>query len=428
MSKKVAFQTLGCKLNFSETSTVSRLFINEGFEKVEFNEIADIYIINTCSVTQQAESKCRNAISRAHRLSPNAFIAVIGCYAQLKPKEIAKLKGVDIVLGANEKFKLFSYIDNLNKKIVPEIHSCEIDDVNVFLPAFSLNDRTRSFLKVQDGCDYECAYCTIPKARGKSRNETINKTIEVAKQAINNGIKEIILTGVNTGDFGRSTGEKFINLIKELDKLEISRYRISSIEPNLLSTEILQFCNNSKAFLPHYHIPLQSGSDTLLKAMQRRYNTKLYSDRVNEIKKLNPNIAIGVDVIVGFPGETDELFEETYNFINNLDISYLHVFSYSERPGTKSITIKNKVLHKKIQQRSKKLHILSEKKKRYFYEQNLGKTFNVLFESSSKNKMFGFTDNYIKVEHKYDSNLINKIVKIKLNKINENGDIDGVLI
>jgi len=428
MSKKVAFQTLGCKLNFSETSTVSRLFINEGFEKVEFNEIADIYIINTCSVTQQAESKCRNAISRAHRLSPNAFIAVIGCYAQLKPKEIVKLKGVDIVLGANEKFKLFSYIDNLNKKIVPEIHSCEIDDVNVFLPAFSLNDRTRSFLKVQDGCDYECAYCTIPKARGKSRNETINKTIEVAKQAINNGIKEIILTGVNTGDFGRSTGEKFINLIKELDKLEISRYRISSIEPNLLSTEILQFCNNSKAFLPHYHIPLQSGSDTLLKAMQRRYNTKLYSDRVNEIKKLNPNIAIGVDVIVGFPGETDELFEETYNFINNLDISYLHVFSYSERPGTKSITIKNKVLHKKIQQRSKKLHILSEKKKRYFYEQNLGKTFNVLFESSSKNKMFGFTDNYIKVEHKYDSNLINKIVKIKLNKINENGDIDGVLI
>ena len=427
MSKKVAFQTLGCKLNFSETSTVSRLFANEGFEKVGFNEKADIYIINTCSVTQQAESKCRNAISRAHRLSPNAFIAVIGCYAQLKPEEIVKLNGVDIVLGANEKFNLFSYIDNLEKKAVPEIHSCEIDDVNVFLPAFSSNDRTRSFLKVQDGCDYECAYCTIPKARGKSRNETINKTIEIAKQAINSGVKEIILTGVNTGDFGRSTGEKFIDLIKELDKLDISRYRISSIEPNLLSTDILEFCHNSTAFLPHYHIPLQSGSDTLLKVMQRRYNTKLYANRVSEIKKLDKSNAIGVDVIVGFPGETDELFEETYNFLNNLDISYLHVFSYSERPGTKSISIKNKVTPQKIQERSKRLHILSEKKKRYFYEQNLGKEFNVLFESSSKNKMFGFTENYIKIEHDFNPELINKIVKIKLEKINENGDVEGVL-
>ncbi len=428
MSKKVAFQTLGCKLNFSETSTVSRLFANEGFEKVGFNEKADIYIINTCSVTQQAESKCRNAISRAHRLSPNAFIAVIGCYAQLKPQEIVKLEGVDIVLGANEKFNLFRYIDNLNKKKVPEIHSCEIDNVNVFLPAFSSNDRTRSFLKVQDGCDYECTYCTIPKARGKSRNETISKTIEIAKQAINSGVKEIILTGVNTGDFGRSTNEKFIDLIKELDKLDISRYRISSIEPNLLSSEILEFCNKSTAFLPHYHIPLQSGSDTLLKVMQRRYNTKLYADRVNEIKKISSNIAIGVDVIVGFPGETDELFEETYNFLNNLDISYLHVFSYSERPGTKSISIKNKVSPQKIQERSKKLHILSEKKKRYFYEQNLGKTYNVLFESSSKDKMYGFTENYIKVEHSFNSNLINKIVKIKLEIINENGDVYGVLV
>ena len=427
MSKKVAFQTLGCKLNFSETSTVSRLFANEGFEKVGFNQKADIYIINTCSVTQQAESKCRNAISRAHRLSPNAFIAVIGCYAQLKPEEIVKLKGVDIVLGANEKFNLFAYIDNLDKKIVPEIHSCEIDEVNSFLPAFSSNDRTRSFLKVQDGCDYECAYCTIPKARGKSRNETIKKTIEVAKQAIESGVKEIILTGVNTGDFGRSTGEKFIDLIKELDKLDITRYRISSIEPNLVSTEVIEFCDNSTAFLPHYHIPLQSGSDTLLKTMQRRYNTKLYADRVAEIKALNPNIAIGVDVIVGFPGETDELFEETYNFLNNLDISYLHVFSYSERPDTKSVNLDNKVTPQKIQERSKKLHILSEKKKRYFYEQNLRKEFNVLFESSSKNKMYGFTENYIKVEHNFDEKLINKIIKVKLLSINEDGDVDCII-
>ena len=428
MNKKVAFQTLGCKLNFSETSTVSRLFADKGFQKVGFNEKADIYIINTCSVTQQAESKCRNAISRAHRLSPNAFIAVIGCYAQLKPEDIVKLEGVDIVLGANEKFNLFAYIDNLEKKEVPEIHSCEIDEVNSFLPAFSSNDRTRSFLKIQDGCDYECAYCTIPKARGKSRNETISKTINVAKQAIKSGVKEIILTGVNTGDFGRTTNEKFIDLLKELDKLDISRYRISSIEPNLISTEVLEFCNNSKAFLPHYHIPLQSGSDTLLKAMKRRYNTKLYADRVNEIKNLNNNIAIGVDVIVGFPGETDILFEETYNFLNNLNISYLHVFSYSERPGTKSIEIDNKVSPQKIQERSKKLHILSDKKKRYFYEQNLGKVFNVLFESSSADKMYGFTENYIKIEHDFDENLINNIVRIKLDKINENGNIEGSIL
>lgn len=427
MNKKVAFQTLGCKLNFSETSTVSRLFANHGFEKVGFNQKADIYIINTCSVTAQAESKCRNAISRAHRLSPNAFIAVIGCYAQLKPKEIVNLEGVDIVLGANEKFNLFEYINNLDKKVVPEIHSCEIDEVNSFLPAFSSNDRTRSFLKVQDGCDYECAYCTIPKARGKSRNETIEKTVAIANKAIESGVNEIILTGVNTGDFGRSTNESFLDLIKELDKLNITRYRISSIEPNLISSEVLEFCHNSKSFLPHYHIPLQSGSDTLLKLMRRRYNTMLYADRVAEIKALNPNIAIGVDVIVGFPGETDELFEETYNFLNNLDISYLHVFSYSERPGTKSIEITPKVTPQKIQERSKKLHILSEKKKRYFYEQNLNKEFNVLFESSSGNNMHGFTENYIKIEHKYNKKFINKIIKFKLEKINENGNIEGTI-
>ncbi len=421
--KKVAFHTLGCKLNFSETSTISRLFEENNFKRVEFNEIADIYIINTCSVTAQAESKCRNAINKVHRLSPNAFIAVIGCYAQLKPEEIVKIEGVDIVLGANEKFNLFSYINNLEKKIVPEIHSCEIDEVSSFLSAFSSNDRTRSFLKVQDGCDYECSYCTIPKARGKSRNESIAKTINIAKKAVLSGVKEIILAGVNIGDFGKSTNEKFIDLIRELDKINITRIRISSIEPNLLTDEILEFCNNSKAFLPHFHIPLQSGSNSILKLMKRRYNTNFYKEKIDLIKYINRQTAIGVDVIVGFPGETDELFEETYNFLNDLNISYLHVFSYSERSGTKSVEIKPKIQAKKIQERSKKLHILSDKKKRYFYEQNLNKIYNVLFEESSTSKIYGFTENYIKVEMDFDEKLINKIVQVRLKNINESGNV-----
>jgi threonylcarbamoyladenosine tRNA methylthiotransferase MtaB len=421
--KKVAFHTLGCKLNFSETSTISRLFEENNFKRVEFNEIADIYIINTCSVTAQAESKCRNAINKVHRLSPNAFIAVIGCYAQLKPEEIVKIEGVDIVLGANEKFNLFSYINNLEKKIVPEIHSCEIDEVSSFLSAFSSNDRTRSFLKVQDGCDYECSYCTIPKARGKSRNESIEKTINIAKKAVLSGVKEIILAGVNIGDFGKSTNEKFIDLIRELDKINITRIRISSIEPNLLTDEILEFCNNSKAFLPHFHIPLQSGSNSILKLMKRRYNTNFYKEKIDLIKYINRQTAIGVDVIVGFPGETDELFEETYNFLNDLNISYLHVFSYSERSGTKSVEIKPKIQAKKIQERSKKLHILSDKKKRYFYEQNLNKIYNVLFEESSTSKIYGFTENYIKVEMDFDEKLINKIVQVRLKNINESGNV-----
>jgi threonylcarbamoyladenosine tRNA methylthiotransferase MtaB len=421
--KKVAFHTLGCKLNFSETSTISRLFEENNFKRVEFNEISDIYIINTCSVTAQAESKCRNAINKVHRLSPNAFIAVIGCYAQLKPEEIVKIEGVDIVLGANEKFNLFSYINNLEKKIVPEIHSCEIDEVSSFLSAFSSNDRTRSFLKVQDGCDYECSYCTIPKARGKSRNESIAKTINIAKKAVLSGVKEIILAGVNIGDFGKSTNEKFIDLIRELDKINITRIRISSIEPNLLTDEILEFCNNSKAFLPHFHIPLQSGSNSILKLMKRRYNTNFYKEKIDLIKYINRQTAIGVDVIVGFPGETDELFEETYNFLNDLNISYLHVFSYSERSGTKSVEIKPKIQAKKIQERSKKLHILSDKKKRYFYEQNLNKIYNVLLEESSTSKIYGFTENYIKVEMDFDEKLINKIVQVRLKNINESGNV-----
>lgn len=430
LNKKVAFHTLGCKLNFSETSTIARLFENKGFEKVPFNSKADIYIINTCTVTAQADSKCRNAISRAHRQNPDAFIAVIGCYAQLKPKEIVDIPGVDIVLGANEKFNLFTYIDNLEKKKVPEIHSCEIEDVNNFFPAYSSNDRTRSFLKVQDGCDYECAYCTIPKARGKSRNQSIEETVKTAKEAINAGAKEIILTGVNIGDFGRSTNENFLELIKELDKLPVDRYRISSIEPNLINDDVIKFCAESKSILPHFHIPLQSGSDSILAMMKRRYNTKMYSERIATINKLIPNAGIGVDVIVGFPGETDELFNETYNFINSLDISYLHVFSYSERPGTASAKMKNKIPGKTIQERSKRLHILSDKKKRAFYEKNIGKTFNVLFESMNKeNGLFsGFTENYINVEMPSGENLKNKIVKVKITGINERGNASAELV
>jgi len=425
MIKKVAFHTLGCKLNFSETSTVARLFANNGYSRVMFNEKADIYIINTCSVTAQAERKCRTAIKKVQKINKEAFVAVIGCYAQLKPKEIIAIAGVDLVLGANEKFNLFAYIDNLKKKNIPEIHSCEIDEVNTFLPAFSSNDRTRSFLKVQDGCNYECTYCTIPKARGKSRNQNIAKTIDIAKLAIASGVKEIILTGVNTGDFGKSTGENFIDLVKELDKLEgITRYRISSIEPNLITDEIIDFVANSKSFLPHFHIPLQSGCNNILAKMQRRYKRELYAEKVAKIKAIMPNASIGVDVIVGFPGETDEDFKATYDFINELNISYLHVFSYSERAGTKSIEIKPKVASEKITNRSKKLHILSDKKTRYFYEQNLNTEVKVLFESTSKgNKMLGFSENYLKIEHEFDADLINKIVKAKTIEINENGNI-----
>ncbi len=424
LNKKVAFHTLGCKLNFSETSTIARLFENKGFEKVKFNEKADIYIINTCTVTAQADSKCRNAIAKAHRINPDAFIAVIGCYAQLKPEEIINIKGVDIVLGANEKFNLFSYIDDLSKRKTPEIYSCEIDEVNNFFPAYSSNDRTRSFLKIQDGCDYECSYCTIPKARGRSRNDTIENTVRLAKDAIKSGAKEIILTGVNIGDFGRTTNETFFDLIKELDKLDINRYRISSIEPNLITDEIITFCANSKAFLPHFHIPLQSGSDTILRLMQRRYNTKMYKSRIEKINELFENAAIGVDVIVGFPGETDELFEETYNFLNSLNISYLHVFSYSERPNTKSVTLKNKVNQNVIAKRSKMLHILSDKKKRHFYEKNIGKTYNVLFEAVNKDgTISGFTENYITVELNNSTDLHNKIRKVKLTAINEKGNM-----
>jgi len=425
MTKKVAFHTLGCKLNFSETSTVARLFENKGYERVGINEKADIYIINTCSVTAQAERKCRTAIKKVQKINKEAFVAVIGCYAQLKPKEIIAIEGVDLVLGANEKFNLFSYIEDLKKKKSPEIHSCEIDEVNSFLPAFSSNDRTRSFLKVQDGCDYECAYCTIPKARGKSRNHNIAKTVEVAKQAVESGVKEIILTGVNTGDFGRSTGEKFIDLVKELDKIEgINRYRISSIEPNLITDEIIDFVANSKSFLPHFHIPLQSGCNKILAKMQRRYKRELYAEKVAKIKAVMPNASIGVDVIVGFPSESDEDFKSTYDFINGLNISYLHVFSYSERPGTKSIDIKPKVSSEKITERSKKLHILSDKKTRYFYEQNLNKEINVLFETTNEGKlMHGFTENYLKIEHEFDKNLINKIVKVKTIGISESGNV-----
>ncbi|NOZ47565.1 MAG: tRNA (N(6)-L-threonylcarbamoyladenosine(37)-C(2))-methylthiotransferase MtaB [Chlorobi bacterium] len=423
--KRVAFHTLGCKLNFSETSSIARLFGNNGFERVDFNEKADIYVINTCSVTEIANKKCRQSVKKAIKTSPDAFIAVIGCYAQLKPAEISNIPGVDLVLGANEKFNVINYLNSLDKKKFPEIHSCEVNTVHDFVPSYSSGDRTRSFLKIQDGCDYPCTYCTIPLARGKSRNNSIIKTIEEAHKIASEGFKEIILTGVNIGDFGKSTNETFLNLIQELDKVKgIERFRISSIEPNLLTTDIIEFVAKSNKFVPHFHIPLQSGSNYILGLMKRRYKTNLYSQRVNQIKKILPNASIGVDVIVGFPGESQKDFINTYNYLNNLNISYLHVFSYSERPNTKSIDIQPKVSIEDINKRSKMLQILSDKKQRFFYEKNIGNETNVLFEGKkAENKMYGFTENYIKIETKFNQHLINTVQKVKLSGISKHGNM-----
>lgn len=424
-NKRVAFHTLGCKLNFSETSAIANLFGAKGFKKVDFNSESDIYVINTCSVTESANRKCRQAVKKAINTSPNAFIAVIGCYAQLKPKEIVQIPGVDLVLGANEKFNVLDYIKSLKKRKEAEIHSCEVNDVHSFIPSHSSGDRTRSFLKVQDGCDYPCTYCTIPMARGKSRNDSIQNTVIEAKKVAEKGIKEIVLTGVNIGDFGKSTLETFLDLIKELDEVaEIKRFRISSIEPDLLSDEIIKFVASSKKFVPHFHIPLQSGSDKILSLMKRRYRTDLYSKRVDKIKNLIPQAAIGVDVIVGFPGETEKDFLDTYNYLNSLDISYLHVFSYSERPNTKAVKIEQKVSADEIGRRSKMLQILSDKKRRYFYEQNLGKEFNILFEGKKNSGlMYGFTENYIKVEASFVINNINTIQVLKLKTISDSGNV-----
>ena len=429
--KKVGFYTLGCKLNFSETSTIGRSFQEAGYAKVDFDANPDVFVINTCSVTENADKKCRQLVKRAIRINPNGFIAIIGCFAQLKPKEIASIKGVDIVLGANEKFNLVKHIESLDKKEKTKIFNSKIKETKDFIPAFSIGDRTRSFLKIQDGCDYFCTFCTIPLARGKSRNASISTTIEKAKEIAEKGIKEIVLTGVNIGDFGQGKEENFFQLTKALDSIRgISRFRISSIEPNLLSDEIIDFTlKKSKKFVPHFHIPIQSGSDKLLKSMRRKYTKEVFSNRIKKIKKHNPNTCIGVDVIVGFPGETDSDFKETYTFLNDLDISYLHVFTYSERINTTAIKLKNPVPIKIRKERSKQLHALSYKKKRKFYENNIGKHETVLFENeNNEGMMYGYTSNYIKIKTPFKNELINTFKNVYLESIDYDGIMKGKII
>ena len=421
---RVSFYTLGCKLNFSETSTIARSFKEMGYEKVEFEDTPDVYVINTCSVTENADKKCKSLVSKALRVNPDAFVAIIGCYAQLKPKEIAAIPGVDLVLGASEKFNLPSYIEAFKKNAETEIHACEIHDVDLFVPSYSKDDRTRTFFKVQDGCDYSCAFCTIPLARGKSRSETVEKTLEAARKIIaESSPSEIVLTGVNTGDFGRYNGESFFDLVKGLDQLEgVSRFRISSIEPNLLSDEIIAFCAESQKFVPHFHVPLQSGSNRILRLMRRRYQRELYTQRVESILHHMPEACIGVDVIVGFPGETKEDFLETYQYLNELPISYLHVFTYSERDNTHAITMDGVVDQKERAERSQMLRILSEKKKRAFYNHNIGKIYPVLWEAEkTAEEMYGFTSNYIKVRTAWNAELINQIRFAEITSIGEDG-------
>jgi threonylcarbamoyladenosine tRNA methylthiotransferase MtaB len=427
--KKVAFYTLGCKLNFSETSTIARNFTNEGFKRVEFEDSADIYVINTCSVTDNADKRFKTIVKQALKKNEDAFLIAVGCYAQLKPEELAAVDGVDLVLGATEKFNVTSYINDLSKNDVGEVHSCEISDADFYVGSYSIGDRTRAFLKVQDGCDYKCTYCTIPLARGISRSDTLENVIHNAKEISSKGIKEIVLTGVNIGDYGKGEfGNKkhehtFLELVKELDKVNgIHRLRISSIEPNLLKDETIDFVSKSNSFVPHFHIPLQSGSDELLKKMKRRYLRKVYTDRVSKIKEVMPNACIGVDVIVGFPGETNELFLETYNYLNDLDISYLHVFTYSERPNTEAVEMEGVVPKKVRAKRSKMLRGLSVKKRRAFYESQLGNTLTVLFESENKEGYInGFTENYIKVKTPWNPDLVNTLHTIKLTEIDSDG-------
>lgn len=444
--KSVAFHTLGCKLNYSETSSIQRLFEDKGFFINEFDDQADVYIINTCSVTDFADQKCRQTVRKALRQNPDAFVVVVGCYAQLKPQEIAEIPGVDLVLGAGEKFRITDYIDSLTKAQGKGMVSAgEIREVTTFHNAFSFGDRTRSFLKVQDGCDYKCAFCTIPLARGKSRSDSVENVVENAGKIATMGVKEIVLTGVNIGDFGNGTevieGEKprkealFADLVKELDKVEgIERFRISSIEPNLLTDEIIDFVAESQRFAPHFHIPLQSGNNKQLMQMRRRYKRELYQSRVEKIKSVMPHACIGVDVIVGFPGETDEDFKETYNFINSLDISYLHVFTYSERANTAAIDMKGVVPMHVRRERNEMLRILSEKKRRAFYTQFLGQTRSVLFENHKNSRFLtGFTDNYIKIELEKTDNstlteagqesLVNSILPVTLQDFNNEGDV-----
>jgi len=427
--KKVAFYTLGCKLNYSETSTISRLFEEKGYRKVDFTDSPDIFIINTCSVTENADKKCHKIVREARGISPDGYVAIIGCYAQLKPKEIAEIPGVDAVLGAAEKFRLVELLDGFVRKPQPEVFASDIENANRFNTSYSINDRTRTFLKVQDGCDYSCTFCTIPLARGNSRSDSIENILKTANEIATTEVKEIVLTGVNTGDFGIQDGkriERFIDLAKALDEVDgIERFRISSIEPNLLTDEVISFVSQSKRFVPHFHVPLQSGSDKILKLMKRRYLRELYADRVNSIKTKMPHCCIGVDVIVGFPGESEDDFLETYQFLNELDISYLHVFTYSERENTPAALMGGSVSASKRAERSRMLHILSDKKRRKFYEDNLGKEFTVLFENDVENGyMHGFTENYVRVVAKYDPVLINELKKIKLSQINQHGTVD----
>ncbi len=437
--KTVAFHTLGCKLNFSETSTIARLFMEKGFQKRAFSEPADVYVINTCSVTENADRECRSIVRNALSQNPEAFIAVVGCYAQLKPEEISNIEGVDVVLGATEKFKLLNYIHFSGKNPNTEIHNCEISSADFFVDAFSVGDRTRSFLKVQDGCDYSCTFCTIPLARGKSRSDTIENVLNNARKIAASGVKEIVLTGVNLGDFGygqniasdtkKKKEVKFIDLIKALDEVEgVERFRISSIEPNLLSDEVIEFVAKSKRFVPHFHIPLQSGSNAILKLMKRRYLRELYTERVAKIKALMPDCCIGVDVIVGFPGETQEHFLETYEYLKSLDVSYLHVFTYSERDNTEAIHLPGVVPVPERKKRNKMLRILSAKKLRVFYESQLGKEAEVLFEEENKNGfIYGYSKNYLRVKQPFDKHLVNSTLTLNLGNIDEEGVLAGNL-
>ncbi len=427
--KKVAFYTLGCKLNYSETSTISRMFEEKGYKKVDFTDTPDIFIINTCSVTENADKKCHKIVREARGIAPDAYVAIIGCYAQLKPKEISEIPGVDAVLGAAEKFRLVELLDGFVRKPQAEVYASEVEQANKFNTSYSINDRTRTFLKVQDGCDYSCTFCTIPLARGSSRSDSIENILKTAHDIAKTEVREIVLTGVNTGDFGIQQGvrvERFVDLVKALDDVEgIDRFRISSIEPNLLSDDIIEFVAQSKRFVPHFHIPLQSGSNKILKLMRRRYMRELYADRVAKIKSLMPHCCIGVDVIVGFPGETREDFLDTYAFLNELDISYLHVFTYSERENTPAAEMTGTVPGSQRADRSKMLHILSDKKRRKFYEENLGKEATVLFENDIENGMIhGFTENYIRVTAKYDPVLVNELKHVKLLAINDHGHVE----
>lgn len=431
-AKRVAFYTLGCKLNFSETSTIARGFSNEGFDRVDFSEKADIYVINTCSVTENADKRFKSIVKQAQKSNPSAFVAAIGCYAQLKPEELADVDGVDLVLGATEKFKIKDYIHDLSKNDFGEVHSCEIEEADFYVGSYSIGDRTRAFLKVQDGCDYKCTYCTIPLARGISRSDSLENVLQNAEEISRQGIKEIVLTGVNIGDYGKGEfGNKkhehtFFELVKALDEVPgIERLRISSIEPNLLKNETIDFVSSSKSFVPHFHIPLQSGSNEVLGKMKRRYNRELYVDRVQKIKSVMPDACIGVDVIVGFPGETDEHFLETYNFLNTLDVSYLHVFTYSERDNTPAAEMQNVVPKKVRAKRSKMLRGLSAKKRRAFYESQIGTRRTVLFEGENKEGyIHGFTENYVKVKLPWNPELVNTLHEVKLTEID---DMDGIL-